>query len=301
MVLCEEEGGTDGLPGTPEQLSRLGDAARGLAAFGAALRARQGKVAVHPDVDERLTAVAAALLPDALDRLDADQAKAALNLVTIALEEARDLFEKPDRPPAWEVHDPGMLQAQGQASRAVVRRLIELAADRPGLAAALDGRMLDVGTGVAALALEAVERRPMLSVVGLEIWEPALALARTNVAASPHAARIEVRVQDVTRLDEVAAYTLAWLPAPFLTRAAARIALDRLVAALAPDGYLVVGFYLPSGDAVGTALAALRLTRSGGHLWQSADMEIELSARGLKAVETCPGPRNVTFVLGQRV
>ena len=52
----------------------------------------------------------------------------------------------------------------------------------------------------------------------LDIWEPALALARANVAASPHAARIDIRAQDVTRLDEVAAYTLAWLPA--LTRRA---------------------------------------------------------------------------------
>jgi hypothetical protein len=24
------------------------------------------------------------------------------------------MFENPDRPPAWEVRDPGMLQAQGQ-------------------------------------------------------------------------------------------------------------------------------------------------------------------------------------------
>lgn len=282
------------------ELWRMGDAARGLAAFGAALRLRLGQAAVHPDVDERLTAAAAALLPGVLDRLDRDQAAAALNLVTIALEEARDLFEKPDRPPAWEVRDPGMLQAQGQASRGVVRRLIALAADRPVLAAALDGRMLDVGTGVAALALEAAAQRPALSVVGIDIWEPALTLARANVAASPHAVRIELRTQDVTRLDDVAVYTLAWLPAPFLTRAVAETALDRLVTALAPGGYLAVGLYLPPGDAVGAALAALRLTRSGGHLWQSADMEAELSARSLEAVETCPGPPGVTFVLGRR-
>src|SRR5262249_8714599 len=65
-------------------------------------------------------------------------------------------------------------------------------------------------------------------------------------------------------------------------------------------GYLVVGLYLPPADTVGAALAALRLTRSGGHRWQSAEMEAELSVRGLAAVETCAGPPSVTFVLGQR-
>ena len=66
------------------------------------------------------------------------------------------------------------------------------------------------------MALEAAELCPSLQVDGLDIWEPSLALARANVAASRHAARIEIRAQDVTQLDEHAAYTLAWLPAPFL-------------------------------------------------------------------------------------
>ena len=283
-----------------EELRRMGDAARGLAALGVALGLRQGKVTVHPDVDARLADVVGALLPRGLDGLDRDQTAAALGLVTFALEEARDLFERPDRPPAWKVRDAAMLQAQGHASRAVVHRLIALAAERPALAAALEGRFLDVGTGVAALALEAAAQRPSLSVVGIDIWEPALALARTNVAASPHSARIDVRAQDVTTLTDVAAYTLAWLPAPFLTRPIAEAALDRLVVALAPAGYLAVGLYLPPADAVSAALAALRLTRSGGHVWQSAEMEAELGLRDFCAVETCPDPPGVTFILGRR-
>jgi SAM-dependent methyltransferase len=257
-------------------------------------------VTANPDVDARLTDAVAALLPGGLDGLDQDKTAAALDIVRFALEEARDLFERPDRPPAWEVRDPAMLQAQGQASRAIVHGLIALASVRPALATALDGRMLDVGAGVAALALEAAAQRPSLSVVGIDIWEPALALARANVAGSPDAARIQLRPQDVMHLDEVAAYTLAWLPAPFLSRGVAEAALDRLALALAPGGYLVVGLYVPPTDTVGAALAALRLTRSGGHVWRSTDMETELSGRGLCAVETRPGPPGVTFVLGRR-
>jgi precorrin-6B methylase 2 len=281
------------------ELRRMGDVARGLAAIGAALRLRQGKIEAHPDVDARLADVIAALLPDGLDWLDQDQISAALALVNFPMEKARDLFEKPDRPPGWVVRDPAMLQAQGQASRNVVGRLVALAAERPALAAALTGRFLDVGTGVGAIALEAAARCPSLAVVGLDIWEPALALARLNLAASPDAARIDIRAQDVAALDEMAAYTLAWLPAPFLSQAVAQAALDRLAAALTREGYLVVGLYLPPADPTGAALAALRLVRSGGHVWAGAAMMAELRSRGFIEVETCAGPPGVTFVLGR--
>jgi hypothetical protein len=94
------------------ELQRMADVTRGLAALGAVLRLRQGEVTVHPDVKARLADAVAALLLGDLDRLDPDQTAAALGLVTFALEEARDLFETPDRPPAWEVRDPAMLQAR---------------------------------------------------------------------------------------------------------------------------------------------------------------------------------------------
>jgi precorrin-6B methylase 2 len=281
------------------ELRRMGDVARGLAAIGAVLRLRQGKIDADPDVEARLADVIAALLPEGLDGLDRAQISAALALVNFPLEEARDLFENPDRPPGWVVRDPAMLQAQGQASRNVVNRIVALAAERPALAAALTGRLLDVGTGVGAIALEAAARCPSLAVVGLDIWEPALALASVNVAASPDANRIDIRAQDVTALDELAAYTLAWLPAPFLSQAVAQTALDRLAVALARGGYLVVGLYLAPADPAGAALAALRLTRSGGHVWESAVMMAELRSRGFIEVETCTGPPGVTFVMGR--
>ena len=141
------------------------------------------------------------------------------------------MFQNPDRPPGWVLRDPAVLQALGQASRQNVRSIVTLANDRPRLAASLAGRFLDVGTGVGAMALEAAELCPSLQVVGLDIWEPSLAPARANVAASPHAARVEIRAQDVTQLDELAAYTLAWLAAPFLARPVAEAALDRLAVA----------------------------------------------------------------------
>jgi len=251
-------------------------------------------------VQPRLDAVVDALIPGTLDGLDEQQVSTALATITFHFEDGMELLRNPARAPAWTIQDPAMLQAQGQASRANVRSFLSLAADRPKLAAALAGRFLDVGTGVGGIAIEAAEQCVGLQVVGIDIWEPALALARANVGASPHAARIEIRSQDVTLLDEPAAYSLAWLPAPFLSLPVAEMALDRLTEALAPAGYLIVGFYALPEDTVAAALAALRVTRSGGHAWDSAALEQQLSARGFVDVETCPGPPNVTFVIGRR-
>ena len=280
-------------------LRQMGDAARGLAAIGAALRLRREAMEVPPEVARRLHDVVAALVPGGLGELDQAQVSASLASVTHALQEARDLLDGLERPAVWQVRDPAMLQAQGQASRVVVRHLAALGAERPALAAALSGRFLDVGTGVGGIALEAAAQWPALHVVGLDIWEPALALARANVAASPFRSRIDLRLQDVTQFDDPAGYALTWLPAPFLSRDAARTALDRLTAALEPGGYLVVGLYAPPPDPVGAALAALRLARSGSHLWACAAMEDELRARGFTAIETCRG-QPVTLVMGRR-
>jgi precorrin-6B methylase 2 len=281
------------------ELRRLGGAAHALAAIGAALRLYQTKQEADPAVQARLFAAVEAVLPGALDGLDPGQVLDALAYVTFQIGEATDLFHNADRPPGWVLRDTATLQAVGQASRQNIRSIVALAADRPRLAASLAGRFLDVGTGVGAMALEAAEPCPSLQVVGIDIWEPSLALARANVAASPYAARIEIRAQDVTQLDEIAAYTVAWLPAPFLPRPVAEAALDRLAVALVSGGHLVVGLFAVPTDKAGAALTALRVVRSGGHVWDIAEMEQQLHVRGFVDVETSLIPPT-TFVIGRR-
>ena len=149
------------------------------------------------------------------------------------------------------------------------------------------------------MALEAAEQCPSLQVVGIDIWEPSLALARNNAAASPHAARIEIRAQNVTQLDELAVYTLAWLPVPFLPRPVAEAAVDRLAVALVPNGHLVVGLYGVPTDKAGAALTALRVVRNGGDMWDTSEVEQLLRTRGFVGVETCPTPQTI-FVIGSR-
>jgi len=281
------------------ELRRIAGHVQTFAAVGAALRLHQAKQQADPAVQAQLLGAVEAVLPGALDGLNPQQISDALAYATFQIGEATDLFHNADRRPGWVLRDPTILQALGQASRQNVRSIVALATERPRLAASLAGRFLDVGTGVGAMALEVAEQCPSAQVVGIDIWEPSLALARANVGASPHAARIEIRAQDVTQLNEPAAYTVAWLPAPFLPRPVAEAALDRLAVALAPNGHLVVGLYAMPMDKTGAALTALRVVRSGGHVWDIAEIEHQLRARGFVDVETHIIPPT-SFVIGRR-
>ena len=281
------------------ELRRLGTSIDSLSIIGAALRLRIDGTATHPEVETRLRSALDVILPSSLNDLDQREIAIALELVALHFKQAAELFENPHRSPAWVVQDPMMLQAQGQGSRQNIRNILAMAEKRPALAATLAGRFLDVGTGVAAMALEAAETCPALHVVGLDILPAALTLARANVAASPHAARIEIREQNVTVLAEANSYTLIWLPLPFLALPIAHAAMDRLVPALSPNGYLVAGFYPLPPNRVQAEIAALRMVRSGGHVWDGAALAQELHDRGLLDVEICPHGR-VAHVIGRK-
>jgi precorrin-6B methylase 2 len=282
-------------PALMAELGRLGIEAQKFAAIGAALRLKASGEVVPPDVEASLRNVIDILMPSGLDALTPEDIRTALNYIVFQTDEARELLRDPARPPVWRIDDPDVLQSMGDLSRMLPRRMLAFAASRPALATALTGRFLDVGTGVGAIALEAAARCPTLQVVGLDIWEPALTLARANVAASPYASRIEVRKQSITDLDERAAYSLAFLAAPFMGRGLVEAAMDRLAVAIAPDGYLVVSLYIPPPDKLVGALTRLRHLRSGGTPWTIEEMSANMTSLGFTDIEAQPGPPNISI------
>jgi hypothetical protein len=136
-------------------------------------------------------------------------------------------------------------------------------------------------------------------VVGIDVWEPSLALARANVAAEGVEARVELRRQDVTALDDRGAFVLAWVPLMFLPEAAAHAAVGRVRDALAPGGWLVVGRFPSPPTPLGRALSALRTVRSGGHPWTDGKLEALLRDAGFAAVEHVPTAQ-VALTLARR-
>jgi SAM-dependent methyltransferase len=271
-----------------------------LAALGAELRMRQDGSG-DPRVRDSLHDVVEAIDPSLFDALTTDEQRVVLGLIQLVFLNAGDLLDRPTRTPGWNYTEPEFLEAQGRASRGNIAMIQALAAQRPDLAAATrrPGRILDVGTGVAHLAIEAARTWPALHVVGIDVWEPALALARANVAASDVADRIELRMQSVVDLRETNCYSLAWLPAPFISREIFQVALTRVRDALQPGGWLIIGQYGIPDDALGHALACLQIVRSGGYPWQADEVTDLMLERGFDRVEVVPGPAGLDLTLGR--
>jgi precorrin-6B methylase 2 len=291
---------------SPETLlglsQRLNASIEALAALGAELRLRRDGLKLEGPIRDGLREVIEGLQPGLLDSIDPEQATVCLAFIEAFFRQAMDLLENPARPPGWVYEDPVVLQAMGQASRRVVHAINELASQRPLLKTTLEqpGVLLDIGTGVGLFAIEAARRWPALKVVGIDIWEPALAIARNNSAHSGLQERVSLRRQDVRHLDALSEYSVIWLPGPFIARETVETVLERTRDALRPGGWIVFGLYAPAPDALGEALKNLRIMRSGGHPWSTAEVEKRLTAVGFAHVEAfAPGPP-ILFVVGQR-
>jgi precorrin-6B methylase 2 len=237
-----------------------------------------------------------------LENVDSQQQAAALALIQTIFGQALDLLENPGRAPGWIYTKEAILQSQGQVSRLIVRGIEALAAQRPVLSEALraPGAFLDIGTGGGWLAIEAARSWPAQRVIGIDPWEPALVLARKNLAQSGVGERVELRAQSVELLQEVEAFTLSWLPGPFIAAEIADRALERVHCALMPGGWLIFGFNPPLPTPLAEAVASLRIVRSCGYPWTATEVEAKLRAKGFEQIEVYSPAPPILFVVGRR-
>lgn len=154
----------------------------------------------------------------------------------------------------WGGFDDEILIAQGRASAMGGRMLADLVI--PGLDGlaerfARGGTFLDVGVGVAELACAFLRAVPGSRVVGIDALPRAIDLARRTVADYDLLDRIELRIQAVEDLDDIDAFDLAWLPAPFIPGPAVAAGIHRIRRALRPGGWLLVPGAAPGGDLSG--------------------------------------------------
>jgi SAM-dependent methyltransferase len=196
-----------------------------------------------------------------------------------------------------------MLHTMGRLSTALIGNVAVLAGDRPWLAKILSGSgcFLDIGTGVAAIAIAAMRAWPGMLAVGIDIWPPALALARAGIADAGLAGRIALREQNVLDLPDRNAFDLVWLPTMFMPADIVKQALALLLPALAPGGCVIVGMFAIPDDPSGAELARLRIMRGGGHPWRQSGLAAQLTGLGYADVETPPSALGTTeYVLGRR-
>jgi hypothetical protein len=157
-------------------------------------------------------------------------------------------------------------------------------------------RMLDVGTGVAAMAVAYAELFPQLTVVGIDVMPRVLALAEQTVAASSVSDRIILRQQDVVSLDEPETYAFAWLPAPFIPESALGAGVLRIIESLLPGGWLMVGHGKYGGSAVNDAVLRFKTTVYGGTALDDGQAEEMLRSAGLVEVMTVPTPEGAPAI-----
>jgi predicted O-methyltransferase YrrM len=195
----------------------------------------------------------------------------------------------------WRHESPALLRAQGDASTSFAPMFkAHLLGALDDLAARLESpeaRMLDVGTGVGALAIAMCRAFPALTVVGVDAWDAPLDLARENVTSAGLRERIELRQLDITNLRDEAAFELAWLPSFFISESSLPAAVARVRAALKPGGWLLFPIGASrSSDARQQATLSLVCELWGGPALSASAAESMLGAAGFSSIRSLPGP-----------
>ena len=198
-----------------------------------------------------------------------------------------------------------MLQTQGQSSGGIPPLIARVAPTLDGLDHALaraGARVLDIGSGVAALSISCCRVWPAVSVVGLDPWEPAMELAAANIAAAGLGDRITLRAVGIEHMTDTDVFDLAWMPAPFLPRSALESGVPVVARSLRPGGWLVLGRYAAPSEALPEALADLRTVRGGGTPLSDDEAVALLERGGLVMVRSVPSDWSapIRFVAGRR-
>jgi len=204
----------------------------------------------------------------------------------------------------WGTQSDEALVAQGRVSAqraaTVARLMLPVMGDLAGRLAAPGARLLDVGTGTGALAVAFARVFPQVHVLGIDVLDRVLGLARQAIAVSEVGGRVTVRKQDVANFADDAGFDLAWLPAPFFAEPALHVGLPRIVAALRPGGWLIVGHGQFGGTPAEDALTRLKTLAYGGTPIDDAAACELLRRTGLTSVRTVPTPAGAPAItIGQ--
>jgi precorrin-6B methylase 2 len=290
-----------------EFINRHNTSATGLAALGAALDAKTSGAPLDPAlaarVDELLSALGAG---DVLTGVSAQEAAPFLAELRYSLGMDAKLPYAHTRGTSWSYQDAHILQAVGDFARGHAHGITDKIVPALQLQERLGApgaAFLDIGVGVAGTAIEMAQLWPQLRIVGIDVWQPSLALARTNVEAAGLGARIELREQGAEQLEDERAFELVWVPTPFMPERILPAALTRALRALRPGGWLILNCWdwnrVPPLTA---AMFRLRVTTWGGPLWSTVDGEQMLRDHGFSEIRTLPGPPAVPIgvVVGRR-
>lgn len=269
-----------------------------LSAVSARLRLDELGAEGDPAVRAQLDRVTEALgIHSQLDELGPEERAVLASFARSYLAQALDLVDEPARRGAWSHDDPILLTAQGSASAVVATLITNLGLVPPG------ARILDVGTGVAGIATAFCELHPDATVVGIDPWKPALAIARERVASAsldPRITLVEAAIGDFYDPD---GFDLAWLPSFFIPEDVLDHAIERIHELLRPGAAIVVGVtFADESNVLESVTDDLMTVRSGGSVLDAASAVHKLERAGFEGAHEVERTWNppLRFVVGRR-
>ena len=291
-----------------EFINRHIPSATGLAALAAAIDAQVNDAPLDSALAARIQELLGALgAGDALASLSAQEGRTFLAEIRHHLAFDGQLLYSDTRGINWSCPDDKVLQAVGDFARdhahALTQNVVPALAGLSERFGAPGAAFLDIGVGVAGLAIEMAELWPNIRIVGIDVWQPSLRLARKNVNAVGLRERIELREQSADKLEDDNAFDLAWVPMIFMPEQVLPATTERVLRALRPGGWVV--FALANFGALDKTSAAfwrLRTTTWGGPLWAPDDVEKLMRDHGFVETRTLPAPHGVpvALVVGRR-
>jgi len=276
-------------------ITRFQTATDALAALGARLGIGEGD-AVPPEILAALDEVLAASGVTDVDDLEPQQRAMMAGLIRTMFAQSADLLGCPTRDAGWSYTDPAVLEGVGRGSM-MMPTLLAGSGEFNGVSS-----FLDIGTGVGLLAVSAARVWPECTVVGIDVWEPSLELARRNVTAAGLDHRIEIRRQDMLDLDDADTYDCVWLPSFFFGPEALAAALPKIIAATLPGGQVVLAHYEPPPEPLPRTTMRLRTIRDGGSVLDADGAAELLRGAGCQDVHplTRTWPIPFGFVTGRK-
>jgi precorrin-6B methylase 2 len=201
----------------------------------------------------------------------------------------------------WTHTEKEFLQYSGQISMSFPPILKQrIVSQLAGLAERLDSgdaQFLDVGVGVAAMAIEMARLWPSLRITGIDPWKPSLALAKQNVRRAGLEDRIELREQKGEDITDSNTFDLAWIPSAFIPCSSIEQVVNRVHTALRPGGWVLFAMAKAGGDPLRSALVRLRTIQWGGCLMSADEVESLLRSTGFSDIKTLPTPPNALVAL----
>ena len=294
------------IDGVREVAHRLLVSTGALAALGAILEQRIDHVPISQDLEVRLLEVLRVLgIDEELEAVSTEALVTLLAEIRLTFLQGVKLLYSPVLQPGWTHTDVDLLLSQGQASAAVASLFQHVVIPQlDGLAARLSAptaSFLDVGVGVGTISIAMSLQWPALQVVGIDPWEPALALARQKVATAGLEDRVKLRHQAAEDLTDIAVFDLVWFSTPFIRADVLLLALQCMWHALRPGGWILLGILNATGEPLAATLAHLRSVYWGGQPLIPAEARVLLEERGFDQVqEFASSPSALVTLVGGR-